>query len=322
MRKLRYLHAIREGIRQEMLRDPDIVIMGEDVRHGLRGITKGLLEEFGEERVFDTPLSEIALVGCGSGLAMSGMRPIVEFQLAEFVFLAFDQIVNQAQKLRYMTGGKLNIPVTYLVPGMGACGVGLAGQHSNATYPYVLHAGMKVALPSNAYDAKGLLITAIREDDPVMLYYPPQLLGKKWEVPEETYTVPFGKGVIRREGRDITVIATGYLVAVALEVAEEAEKEGISIEVLDPRTLLPLDTELIKESVAKTGRVIIVDDSNKTCGVAGEISAMIGEEAFGSLKAPIRRICRANVPVPFSLQMECYVFPNKEKLTAVVREMV
>jgi pyruvate/2-oxoglutarate/acetoin dehydrogenase E1 component len=322
MRKLRYLHAIREGIRQEMLRDPDIVIMGEDVRHGLRGITKGLLEEFGEERVFDTPLSEIALVGCGSGLAMSGMRPIVEFQLAEFVFLAFDQIVNQAQKLRYMTGGKLNIPVTYLVPGMGACGVGLAGQHSNATYPYVLHAGMKVALPSNAYDAKGLLITAIREDDPVMLYYPPQLLGKKWEVPEKEYTVPFGKGVIRREGGDITIIATGYLVAVAVEVAEEAEKEGISIEVVDPRTLLPLDMELIKESVEKTGKVIIIDDSNKTCGVAGEISAMIGEEAFGSLKAPIRRICRANVPVPFSLPMECYVFPNKEKLTAVVREMV
>jgi pyruvate/2-oxoglutarate/acetoin dehydrogenase E1 component len=304
------------------LRDPDTVIMGEDVRHGLRGITKGLLEEFGEERVFDTPLSEIALVGCGSGLAMSGMRPIVEFQLAEFVFLAFDQIVNQAQKLRYMTGGKLNIPVTYLVPGMGACGVGLAGQHSNATYPYVLHAGMKVALPSNAYDAKGLLITAIREDDPVMLYYPPQLLGKKWEVPEKEYTVPFGKGVIRREGGDITIIATGYLVAVAVEVAEEAEKEGISIEVVDPRTLLPLDMELIKESVEKTGKVIIIDDSNKTCGVAGEISAMIGEEAFGSLKAPIRRICRANVPVPFSLPMECYVFPNKEKLTAVVREMV
>jgi pyruvate dehydrogenase E1 component beta subunit len=305
-----------------MIKDPDIVVLGEDVRTGLRGITKGLREEFGEERIIDTPLSEIALVGCGSGLAMSGMRPIVEFQLPEFVFLAFDQIVNQAQKLRYMTGGKLTIPVTYLVPGMGACGAGLAGQHSDATYPYVLHAGVKVAIPSNAYDAKGLVITAIREDDPVMVYLPPQCLPKRGEVPEEEYTVPFGKGIVRREGRDITVVATGYLVNVALEAAVELQKEGISIEVLDPRTLLPLDIDLIKLSIEKTGRVIVFDDSNKTCGAAGEISALVSEEAFSSLKAPIRRICRANTPVPFSGPMECYVFPNKTKLFDVIHEML
>ena len=303
-----------------MIRNHDVIIIGEDVRQSLRGITKGFYEEFGADRVIDTPISEIGLVGCGTGLAMSGVRPIVEFQIPEFVFFAFDQIVNQAQKLRYMTGGKLTIPVTYIVPGMGACGVGLAGQHSDNTYTYVLHAGMKVVIPSTPYDAKGLLITAIRENDPVMVYLPARCLPKKGEVPEGIYTIPFGQGIIRKEGKDITVIATGHLVHVAVEVAEEVEKEGISIEVLDPRTLLPLDKDLIIKSVSKTGRVLIFDDTNKTCGVAAEISAVVGEEAFDSLKAPIRRISRADVPVPFSKPMECYVMPNKEKLIEVIHE--
>jgi len=320
MRTLRYLHAVKEAVQQEMRRDQDIIIIGEDVRQSLRGITKGLVDEFGSDRVIDTPISELALVGCATGLAMSGVRPIVEFQLPEFVFFAFEQIVNQAQKLRYMTGGKLTIPVTYIVPGLGACGAGLAGQHSDTTYTYVLHGGVKVAIPSTPYDAKGLLITAIRDNDPVMVYLPAKCLGIKGEVPEELYTLPFGEGVIRKDGKDLTIIATGHLVNVAVEVAKEVEGKGISIEVLDLRTLLPIDKDLIKKSISKTGRVIIIDDSNKTCGVAAEISAIIGEEVFTHLKAPIRRISRADVPVPFSLPMECYVMPDKEKLINIINE--
>jgi acetoin:2,6-dichlorophenolindophenol oxidoreductase subunit beta len=320
MRELRYLHAVQEGIRQEMLENGKIVILGEDIRHSLRGITKGFFEEFGGERVIDTPLSEIALVGMGTGLALSGVRPIIEFQLSEFVFLAFDQMVNQAQKFKYMSGGKLNVPVTYIIPSMGSRGGSMAGQHSDITYSYVLQAGMKVAVPSNAYDAKGLVISAIREDDPVMVYLPAKCLAKKDNVPEEIYTIPFGKGVIKKEGKDITVISIGHYVQVALEVAEIMESNGISLEVLDPRTLLPFDTELIKKSVSKTGKVIIMDDSNKTCGFASEIAAFIVEELFSHLKAPVRRIARTVVPVPFSTPMESFVIPDKQELMDVIDE--
>lgn len=321
MRELRYLHAVQEGIKQEMQKNKNIIILGEDIRHSLRGITKGFFEEFGEERVIDTPLSEIALVGAGTGLAVSGVRPIVEFQLSEFVFLAFDQIVNQALKLKYMSGGKLSVPVTYIVPSMGARGGSMAGQHSDITYSYVLQAGMKVAVPSNAYDAKGLVISAIREEDPVMVYLPAKCLAKKDNVPEEIYTIPFGKGIIRREGKDITIIAIGHYVQLAVEVAEIIiNGKGISLEIVDPRTLLPLDGELIKKSVSKTGRVIIMDDSNKTCSFASEIAAFIGEELFGYLKAPVRRIARTVVPVPFSAPMESFVIPDKQELIDVINE--
>jgi len=320
MRELRYLQAVQEGIRQEMIKNEKIIILGEDIRHSLRGITKGFVEEFGEERVIDTPLSEIALTGAGTGLALSGVRPIIEFQLSEFVFLAFDQIVNQAQKLRYMSGGKLNVPVTYIVPSMGSRGGSMAGQHSDITYSYVLQAGMKVVVPSTAYDAKGLVISAIREDDPVMVYLPAKCLAKKDNVPEEIYTIPFGKGIIRREGKDITVIAIGHFVQVAIDVAEIMNSEGISLEILDPRTLLPFDKDLVKKSISKTGKVIIIDDSNKTCGVASEISAYVGEELFHLLKAPIRRISRTVVPVPFSIPMESFVIPDKKELIDVIHE--
>jgi acetoin:2,6-dichlorophenolindophenol oxidoreductase subunit beta len=320
-RSIRYLKAVQEALSQEMTRDENVIVMGEDVRHSLRGITKGFYEKFGAERVIDSPISELTMVGCGTGAAISGLRPVLEFQLPEFVFFAFDQIVNQAQKLRYMTGGKLTIPVTYLVPGMGACGAGLSGQHSDTTYPYVLQAGLKVVMPSSPYDAKGLLTTAIRDNDPVMVYLPARLLPAKGEVPEESYSIPLGKGVIKKEGKDITIVATGHLVNIAIEVAEEFDKKGVSVEVLDPRTLYPLDKDLIKESVSKTGRVIIFDDSIKTCGYASEISAIIGEEVFDKLKAPIRRICRANVPVPFSTPMECYVMPDKEKLVSTINQL-
>lgn len=320
MRELRYLHAVQEGIRQEMQKNRNIIILGEDVRHSLRGITKGFFEEFGGERVIDTPLSEIALIGAGTGLAISGVRPIVEFQLSEFVFLAFDQIVNQALKLKYMSGGKLSVPVTYVVPSMGSRGGSMAGQHSDTTYSYVLQAGMKVAVPSNAYDAKGLVISAIREDDPVMVYLPAKCLAKKDIVPEEIYAIPLGKGIVKKAGNDITVIAIGHFVQVALDVADSMGEEGISLEVLDLRTLLPLDKDLIKNSISKTGRVIIIDDSNKTCGFASELSALIAEELFDYLKAPIRRIARTVVPVPFSTPLESFVIPDSQELIDVVHE--
>ena len=321
MRKIRYLKAVTEALHQEMIRNKDIFVMGEDVRQSLRGVTKGFLEEFGADRVIDTPISEAGLTGCGTGAAIAGMRPVLEYQINEFVFFAFDQLVDQAQKLCYMSGGKLKIPVTYIIPGSGARG-GLAGQHSDHPYPYVLHAGMKVVIPSSPYDAKGLVVSAIRDDDPVMVFLPVHLLAVKGEVPEEEYTVPLGQGEIKREGEGITVVATGHLVSVAIKAAGNLAEEGISVEVYDPRTLLPLDKDLLKKSVVKTGRVVVIDDSNRTCGFAAEISAIIAEECFDALKAPVKRITRADVPVPFSLPMENYVLPNKEKLIDAIHEVI
>jgi pyruvate dehydrogenase E1 component beta subunit len=320
MRKLRYLKAVSEGLKQQMVKDKNIFIIGEDVRESLRGITKGFIDEFGPERVIDAPISEAGFTGIGTGAAFLGMRPVLEFQISEFVFFAFDQLIDQAQKLRYMSGGKLKVPVTYIIVGAGAKG-GMAGQHSDNPYPYILHGGMKTVIPSTPYDAKGLLASAIRDDDPVAFFLPINIQGMKGNVPEEEYSIPLGKGEIKKEGKDITVVAVGHLVSIALEVAEKAETEGRSIEVFDPRTLLPLDKELLKKSVSKTGRVIIFDDSNRTCGYAAEISAFISEECFKYLKAPIKRITRADVPVPFSKTLEQYVLPDEKKLFRAINDI-
>ena len=320
MRKLRYLKAVSEGLKQQMVKDKNIFVIGEDVRESLRGITKGFIDEFGPERVIDAPISEAGFTGIGTGAAFLGMRPVLEFQISEFVFFAFDQLIDQAQKLRYMSGGKLKVPVTYIIVGAGAKG-GMAGQHSDNPYPYILHGGMKTVIPSTPYDAKGLLVSAIRDDDPVAFFLPINIQGMKGHVPEEEYSIPLGKGEIKKEGKDITIVAVGHLVSIALEVAEKAETEGRSIEVFDPRTLLPLDRELLKKSVSKTGRVIIFDDSNRTCGYAAEISAFISEECFKYLKAPIKRITRADVPVPFSKTLEQYVLPDEKKLFRAVNSI-
>ena len=320
MRKLRYLKAVSEGLKQQMVKDKNIFVIGEDVRESLRGITKGFIDEFGPERVIDTPISEAGFTGIGTGAAFLGMRPVLEFQISEFVFFAFDQLIDQAQKLRYMSGGKLKVPVTYIIVGAGAKG-GMAGQHSDNPYPYILHGGMKTVIPSTPYDAKGLLVSAIRDDDPVAFFLPINIQGMKGSVPEEEYSIPLGKGEIKKEGKDITIVAVGHLVSIALEVAEKAETEGRSIEVFDPRTLLPLDRELLKKSVSKTGRVIIFDDSNRTCGYAAEISAFISEECFKYLKAPIKRITRADVPVPFSRTLEEYVLPDEKKLFRAINNI-
>ena len=321
MRQLRYLKAVSEALNQEMTRNSDVLIMGEDVRQSVRGTMTGFVDKFGTDRVIDTPLSEQALHGYATGLAIMGFRPVVEYQIQEFVFFAFAQLIDQAQKLRYMSGGRLKIPVTYLVSGSGAGGSS-AAQHSDHGYPYVLHGGMKVVIPSSPYDVKGLLTTAIRDDDPVMVFLPARILGLKGEVPEDEYTIPLGKGEIKRSGKDITIVATGHLVNMAIRIAEKLESDGISIEIFDPRSLLPFDKVTLFKSVKKTGKLVIFDDSNKKCGFAGDVSALVVEECFDFLKAPIKRVSRADVPVPFSPPLEDAMLPNEEKLLKAVREII
>ncbi len=321
LRSIWYLKAVSEALKQEMERDPTIIVIGEDIRQSLRGITKGFNDIFSDERIIDTPISESAFVGMGTGASLLDVRPVIEFQINEFVFFAFDQLVDQAQKMRYMSGGKLSVPVTYLVVGSGAKG-GMAGQHSDNPYPYLLHGGIKTVIPSTPYDAKGLTVSAIRDNDPVAVFLPINVTGTKGDVPQEIYTIPLGMGDIKRTGEDVTVVAVGHLANTALKASKELEVRGISIEVFDPRTLLPLDRKLLKKSIKKTGRLIIIDDSNRTCGFAAEVSAYASEDCFDCLKAPIKRITRADVPVPFSRVMESYVLPDEEKLINAVLQLL
>ncbi|MBZ5561849.1 MAG: alpha-ketoacid dehydrogenase subunit beta [Acidobacteriia bacterium] len=320
-RQLNYLQALREALIFEMRRDPNIVVLGEDVRISLRGVTRGCYEEFGPERVWDTPISESAFVGLATGGALAGLRPVVEFQIGTLLYIALEQMVNQAQKLRYMTGGQAKVPVTYLVPGSGAR-PGLAGQHCDHLYPLLLHGGMKVVIPSTPYDAKGLFTAALREDDPVILFAPAALLGAKGPVPDEETYVPLGKAEIKRTGRDVTIVAVGPCVAEALKVAERLEKDDIAIEVLDPRTLLPFDQSALEASVRKTGRLIIFDDSSRTCGFAAEVGARAAETLFAHLKAPVVRITRADVPVPFSIALDKHVLPGTDSLEQAIRQLM
>ncbi len=321
MREIRYLEALSEALREEMRRDSQVIVLGEDVRVSMRGLTKGILQEFGPDRIYDTPISEAGFTGLATGAAMAGMRPVVEYQINALLFVAFDQLVDQAQKLRYMMGGQGTIPVTYLVPASGARR-GLAGQHSDHPYPLLVHMGMKAVMPSTPRDAKGLLKAAIREDDPVVVFAPSALLAMKGPVPDEEYTIPLGRAEVKRPGDDLSIIAVGPLVPEALKAAEQLAQEGISAEVVDPRSLLPLDHETILASVRKTGRVILFDDSNRTCGYAAELAAVIAEEAWESLRAPIRRLTRADVPVPFSPPLEGYVLPSRDRLLEEARGLL
>src|ERR1700722_4098624 len=320
-RRINYLRALREALMQEMRRDPNVVVLGEDVRQSLRGITKGCLEEFGPDRVWDTPISEAAFVGLATGGAVAGLRPVVEFQIGTLIYVAFEQMVNQAQKLRYMMGGQAKVPVTYIVPGSGAR-PGLAGQHSDHLYPCLLQAGMKVVIPSCPRDAKGLFTAAMREDDPVVLFAPAALMNTSEHVPEDEVYIPLGSGDIKRSGTDVTVLAVGHLVVEALKVAERLQADDISVEVLDPRSLLPFDHALLRSSVSRTGRLIIFDDSNHTCGFAAEIAAYAAEYFTQFLKAPVARITRADVPVPFSTALDKHVLPNGKQLERAIRDRV
>lgn len=320
-RRINYLRALREALVQEMRRDSNVVVIGEDVRQSLRGITKGCLEEFGPARVWDAPISEAAFVGLATGGAVAGLRPVVEFQIGTLIYVAFEQMVNQAQKLRYMMGGQAKVPVTYIVPGSGAR-PGLAGQHSDHLYPCLLQAGMKVLIPSTPHDAKGLFTAAMRDDDPVVIFAPASAMNTTGEVSEDEVYVPLGVGDIKKSGTDITVVAVGHLVGEALEVAKQLETEGISVEVLDPRSLLPFDHALLESSVRRTGRLVVFDDSNHTCGFAAEILAYTAEFLSDSLRAPITRITRADVPVPFSTALDKYVLPRSGQLKQAIRERV
>jgi len=317
MTTLRYLPALGKALRDEMERDADLFVVGEDVRQSLRGVTKGLADEFGDDRVLDMPISEQMFTGFATGAVLSGRRCVVEYQIPSLLYLAFEQIANQAQKLRLMTGGQAKVPVVYLVPGSGARR-GLAAQHSDHPYSLFAHAGVKTVLPATPEDAYGLLISAIRDDDPVLFLAPAAVLPVRGEVPDEPYTVPLGTGRIHREGRDVTVAAVGHLVHEALAVADELDGE-ISVEVFDPRTLYPFDWALLAASLERTGRLVVFDDSNRTCGLAAEIVATAAEEM--RLIARPARVTRADAPIAFAVELELEALPARPQLAAAVRRV-
>lgn len=321
MASIRFAQALHDAIAEEMRRDPTIIVLGEDVRCGLMGVTGGLLEEFGPQRVFDTPLSEAAFTGLAIGAAIRGLRPLVEYQISSLPYVAMDQLVNQAAKLRYMTGGQLRIPMVVRVAMSGAAG-SLAAQHSDHNYPMLAHMGLKVALPASPADAKGLLKAAIRDDDPVIVYEDAKCLSARGEVPEGDDVAPLGVAARVREGTDVTVVAVGHLVRESLEAADLLADDGISMEVIDPRTILPLDVDTILRSVAKTGRLVIADDSNSFCGFAAEVAAQVARLGFDHLTAPIVRCARPTLPVPFSPRLERMVVPAKAQIVEAVRTAV
>ena len=320
MRELTFVQALNEALHQAMTEDDSVFMIGENIRGGVRAETAGLDDAFGPERVLDMPISEAAFTGFANGAALAGMRPVVEFQVASLMFPAFDQIVNQAAKLPLMLGGQAHIPVTFLLMGAGAAG-GRAGQHSDNPYAFLIHAGIKTVVPSTPADAKGLMLAAIFEDDPVALVASSNLLGSTGGVPAGSGRTRLAKGVIRRAGRDVTVCAAGHLVPAALTAAERLAGDGIEVEVWDPRSLLPFDKEGIAASVAKTGRLVIADDSARTCGFAAEVAGLVAERCFDSLRGPIKRVTRADVTVPYSTPIEQAMLPAAGELEAAVRAL-
>lgn len=321
MASIRYLQALAKALRDEMTNDPRVFVLGEDVRESLRGVTVGLFKDFGPDRVIDTPISESAFTGFATGAALAGRKPVVEYQIPSLVYVAFEQIINQAQKFHLMTGGQASVPVTILIPASGARR-GLAGQHSDDPYTYLIHAGVKTVLPATAYDAYGLLVAAIRDPDPVAVFGPAPVLARRDEVPNEPYVIPLGVGRVHREGADVTVVAVGHLVGEALAAAAELEPEGISVEVWDPRSLLPFDVEGFLASLRKTGRLVVFDDANPFAGFAAEVAAIAAERGYSALRAPVRRVARQAVTVPFALPLEDEVLPSRQRLMESVRSIV
>jgi len=316
MRELTYNQAALEAIAEEMRRDPKIFYMSTDP-------IAPLLEEFGSRRMRATPIAEAAMTGMAIGAAGCGYRPIVDWRQVTFCFVAMDQVVNQAAKIHYMFGGQATFPILYRAAVGG--GTQLAAQHSQSPYSMFMNlAGLKMFLPSTPYDLKGLLKTAIRDNNPVISFESNRLLARKGPVPEEEYTIPLGKADIKREGNDVTVVALAWLVHEALAAAEELAKEGISVEVVDPRTLVPLDTETIRSSVQKTGRLIIADEAGPTAGFSAEIAAIATEDAatFARLRAPVKRVCALQVPIPYSPVLESHVFPNRNRIIAGIHEVL
>jgi pyruvate dehydrogenase E1 component beta subunit len=321
MREISYIQAINEALREELRRDPLTFVMGLDVWVGAFGATNSLTDEFGPERIRNAPISEAGYAGAGVGAAMAGMRPIVEIEFASFFYCCWDQVCNQAAKLRYMSGGQSDIPITFRTV-YGALGQS-AAQHSETVYAQFMSVpGLKIVVPSTPYDMKGLLKSAIRDNNPVLVFEHMGLGRMKGPIPDEDYTVPIGKGEVKREGKDITVVAIGLMVSKALTAAKKLEQEGVSVEVVDPRSLIPLDEETILNSVGKTHKVLIVDEGHLRAGAAAEIAAVIADKGFDLLDAPVKRLTAPDVPIPFSPPMEKFVLPDDAKIAAAVKELV
>ena len=336
MARMTIAEALRQAIREEMRRDPRVFCIGEDI--GIEGgfggaftVTLGLSEEFGHERILDTPISEEGLTGVAVGAAMAGLRPIADVQYGDFLFNAMDQIANQAAKMTYRSGGTVKVPMVMRVP-VGATRRG--AQHAQSLEAFLTHIpGLKVVAPSTAYDAKGLLKSAVRDDNPVIVIEHKLLYGSKGprseqgaispigEVPDQEYLVPIGQGIVRREGRDVTIVGKLLTVYRALEAAEQLAEEDIEAEVIDPRTLVPLDKELILDSVSKTGRLVVVEEDNLTGGWAGDIAALVGEKAFFWLDAPVKRVSAPDTPAPFAPVMEQFYVPSAERVVKAVRSL-
>ncbi|WP_330342369.1 alpha-ketoacid dehydrogenase subunit beta [Streptomyces sp. NBC_00557] len=329
-RTISYREAVNEALRQEMERDPSVIVMGEDnaggagspgeddAWGGVLGVTKGLYERF-PGRVLDTPISESAFVGAAVGAATRGLRPVAELMFIDFMGVCFDQIFNQAAKFRYMFGGKAVTPV--VVRTMYGAGLNAAAQHSQCLYPVFTHIpGLKVVLPSSPYEAKGLLIQAIRDNDPVIFCEHKALYDMTGEVPEDSYTIPFGEANVVRDGDDVTIVALGRMVSVAEEAAAELARQGVQAEIIDPRTTSPLDSDTILESVENTGRLVVVDEATPRCSMATDISALVAQEAFGALRAPIEMVTAPHTPVPFAQTLEQLYIPDAQKVANAVKK--
>jgi pyruvate/2-oxoglutarate/acetoin dehydrogenase E1 component len=316
MRELTYNEAALEAIAEEMRRDPKIFYMSTDA-------LPPLLKEFGAQRIRATPITEAALTGMAIGAAGSGFRPIVDWRQVTFCFVAMDQIVNQAAKIHYMFGGQVTFPLLFRAS-VGGGGL-VAAQHSQSPYSMFMNvAGLKMFLPSTPYDMKGLMKTAIRDNNPVISFESSRLMGRKGPVPDEDYAIPLGKADVKREGDHVTVVALAWLVHEAHVAAEELAKEGISVEIVDPRTLVPLDKDTIRASVQKTGRLVIADEAGPTAGFSAEVAAVVTEDAatFARLKAPVVRVCALQVPIPYSPVLENHVFPDRNRIIAGIREVL
>lgn len=332
MAKKTFRQAINETLFQEMRRDPRVIVIGEDVAGGQGGsgqidayggplgVTKGLIGEFGASRVIDTPITESAIMGAAAGAAVNGLRPVAELMFVDFFGVCFDQIYNQAAKFRYMFGGRVRAPL--VVRTQYGAGLRAAAQHSQTLYSIFAHIpGLKVAVPSNPYDAKGLLMSAIRDDDPVIFMEHKAMYDDIGEVPDEAYTVPFGEGRVLQEGKDVTVIAIGRMLQTAEKAIQAARADGIRCSLVDPRTISPLDEGLILEMAAETGRVVIVDEANPRCGVAADIASLICEQAFGDLQAPVVKVTAPHTPVPFAPVLEDAYLPSAERIAAAIKQV-
>jgi pyruvate dehydrogenase E1 component beta subunit len=321
MAKRRLIQAINDTLFEEFRRDSSVILFGEDVEISLFGDTRGLSQEFGPARIRNTPISEALITGMALGAAAAGHRVIAHLMFSNFMYTGFDSIANQASKLRYMTGGQVNFPVTYIAAYGG--GKSIAAHHSDTPYPLLMNlGGINVVVPSTAFDAKGLLKTCIRGNDPSFFLEAGGRGGEMGEVPDEDYTIPLGKGVIRMEGTDVTIVAIGSMVKLAMTSATGLSKNGISAEVIDPRTLVPLDEDLILSSVKKTGRLVIVDESRDRCSAASHIAAVVADRAFNDLKAPIKRVTVANVAMPYAPNLERLVMPSVDRISEIVTQLV